>query len=82
MCSPEVGSRSGCGSAGSATAEWSPPDAHAAAGLVDQVDRLVGEEAVGDVAVGQVQRVQLTAYNPIRAAAGRGGGDDGASAGN
>jgi hypothetical protein len=31
-------------------------DAHAAAGLVDQVDRLVGQEAVRDVAVGQVGR--------------------------
>jgi hypothetical protein len=28
-------------------------DAHARAGLVDEVDRLVGQEAVGDVAVGQ-----------------------------
>ena len=32
------------------------PDAQAAAGLVDQVDGLVGQEAVGDVAVGQVGR--------------------------
>ena len=32
------------------------PDAQAAAGLVDEVDRLVGQEAVGDVAVGQVRR--------------------------
>ena len=31
-------------------------DAQAAAGLVDEVDRLVGQEAVGDVAVGQVRR--------------------------
>ena len=29
-------------------------DAHAAGGLVDQVDRLVRQEAVGDVAVGQI----------------------------
>ena len=33
-----------------------PPDAQAAAGLVDQVDRLVGQEPVGQVAVGQVGR--------------------------
>src|SRR6266545_2083040 len=32
------------------------PDAHPAARLVDQVDRLVGQEPVGDVAVGQVGR--------------------------
>ena len=31
-------------------------DAQAAAGLVDEVDRLVGQEAVGDVAVGEVRR--------------------------
>ena len=31
-------------------------DAQAAAGLVDEVDRLVGQEAVGDVAVGEVGR--------------------------
>ncbi len=31
-------------------------DAHARRGLVDQVDRLVGQEAVGDVAVGQLGR--------------------------
>ena len=31
-------------------------DAQAAAGLVDEVDGLVGQEAVGDVAVGQVGR--------------------------
>jgi hypothetical protein len=31
-------------------------EAQACAGLVDQVDRLVGQEAVGDVAVGQVGR--------------------------
>src|ERR687895_224610 len=31
-------------------------DAHARRGLVDEVDRLVGEEAVGDVAVGQLGR--------------------------
>jgi hypothetical protein len=31
-------------------------DAQAAAGLVDEVDRLVGQEPVGDVAVGQVGR--------------------------
>ncbi len=29
-------------------------DAHARGGLVDQVDRLVGQEAVGDVAVGEI----------------------------
>ena len=29
-------------------------DAHARGGLVDQVDRLVGQEAVGDVAVGEL----------------------------
>jgi hypothetical protein len=33
-----------------------PPDPHPGARLVDQVDRLVGQEAVGDVAVGQVGR--------------------------
>ena len=32
------------------------PDAHAAAGLVDEVDGLVGQVTVGDVAVGQVGR--------------------------
>ncbi len=32
-------------------------DAHAGAGLVDQVDRLVGQEPVGDVAVGQCGRL-------------------------
>ena len=31
-------------------------EAQAGAGLVDQVDRLVGQEAVGDVAVGEVRR--------------------------
>ena len=31
-------------------------DAHARRGLVDQVDRLVGQEAVGDVAVGELGR--------------------------
>src|SRR3954463_12229633 len=31
-------------------------DAHARGGLVDEVDRLVGQEAVGDVAVGQLGR--------------------------
>ena len=31
-------------------------EAQACAGLVDQVDRLVGQEAVGDVAVGEVRR--------------------------
>ena len=31
-------------------------DAHARGGLVDEVDRLVGQEAVGDVAVGQLRR--------------------------
>ena len=30
--------------------------AHARGGLVDQVDRLVGQEAVGDVARGQLGR--------------------------
>ena len=33
-----------------------PLQAQAAAGLVDEVDRLVGQEAVGDVAVGHVRR--------------------------
>ena len=33
-----------------------PPDPQPAAGLVDQVDGLVGQEAVGQVAVGQVGR--------------------------
>ena len=32
------------------------PDAQAAAGLVDEVDGLVGQEAVRDVAVGHVRR--------------------------
>ncbi len=32
------------------------PDAKARAGLVDQVDRLVGQEAVRDVAIGEVRR--------------------------
>ena len=32
------------------------PQAHPRAGLVDQVDRLVGQEAVADVAVGQLRR--------------------------
>ncbi len=31
-------------------------DAHARGGLVDEVDRLVGQEAVGDVPVGQLRR--------------------------
>ena len=33
-----------------------PADAHPGAGLVDQVDRLVRQEPVGDVAVGQRRR--------------------------
>ena len=51
---PAAAARARCSSSRRSVAGRPDPQPHPRAGLVDQVDRLVGQEPVGDVAVGQL----------------------------